>query len=57
LSDDNIQVDHGIAGFVGEMRAIAMKLHTKEQAPKEGKQPAPKPMMPVISGWNFSFSQ
>jgi len=33
-------------GFVGEMRAIAMKLHTREQAPKEGKQPAPKPMMP-----------
>lgn len=27
------------------MRAVAMKLHTREQAPKEGQQEAPKPMM------------
>lgn len=30
------------AGFVGEMRAVAMKLHTREQAPKEGGTDAPK---------------
>lgn len=29
-------------GFVGEMRAVAMKLHTREQAPKEGGVEAPK---------------
>lgn len=29
-------------GFVGEMRAVAMKLHTREQAPKEGGTEAPK---------------
>lgn len=29
-------------GFVNEMRKVAMKLHTKEQAPKEGQQEAPK---------------
>lgn len=37
------------AGFVGEMRAVAMKLHTKEQAPKEGGIEAPKPA--VVGGW------
>ena len=32
-------------GFVnGEMRAAAMKLHTRDQAPKEGQQPAQKPV-------------
>ena len=32
-------------GFLGEMRAYAMKLHTKEQAPKEGQAEEPsKPM-------------
>jgi len=30
-------------GFIAEMRTIAMKLHTKDQAPKEGERPAPKP--------------
>jgi hypothetical protein len=31
-------------GFVKEMRTVAMKLHTREQAPKEGQQQdAPKP--------------
>ena len=35
-------------GFVnGEMRAAAMKLHTRDQAPKEGQQPAQKP----VSAW------
>ncbi len=28
------------AGFVEEMRFVAMKLHTKDQAPKEGGQKA-----------------
>lgn len=33
-----------LAGFINEMRMVAMKLHTKEQAPKEGQaQAAPKP--------------
>lgn len=31
-------------GFVEEMRFVAMKLHTKEQAPKEGQAPAKNPM-------------
>eukprot|EP00959_Pyramimonas_sp_CCMP1952_P299223 6258638-Pyramimonas_sp.AAC.1 len=36
-------------GFVEEMRFVAMKLHTKEQAPKEGEaKPAPQPMKQVI---------
>jgi hypothetical protein len=33
-------------GFIGEMRAVAMKLHTREQAPKEGEAPS-KPMKAV----------
>jgi hypothetical protein len=28
-------------GFINEMRKVAMKLHTKEQAPKEGGKAAP----------------
>lgn len=36
------------AGFVEEMRIVAMKLHTKDQAPKEGEQAAaPKPFPKV----------
>lgn len=35
------------------MRAIAMKLHTKEQAPKEGGVAAPKRNKPVC----YSFGQ
>lgn len=35
-------------GFVMEMRKVAMKLHTKEQAPKEGER-KPPPKMPK---WN-----
>lgn len=34
-------------GFVGEMRAVAMKLHTREQAPKEGGIESPKPKQAV----------
>jgi hypothetical protein len=34
-------------GFIGEMRAVAMKLHTREQAPKEGKQESKQPMSAV----------
>lgn len=30
-----------------EMRAYAMKLHTREQAPREGKAEAPKQQQPV----------
>ena len=36
------------SGFVEEMRFVAMKLHTRDQAPKEGGQPAsPQPMQSV----------
>jgi len=43
-------------GFVEEMRFVAMRLHTKEQAPKEGKKEAPKenPMtkfQPTLEGY------
>lgn len=41
-------------GFVGEMRAVAMKLHTREQAPKEGGTDAPKrnqTWAPTLSGY------
>ena len=38
------------AGFVEEMRFVAMKLHTKDQAPKEGgKEAAPQPFQKVNS--------
>eukprot|EP00882_Tetradesmus_deserticola_P004021 GHRQ01004248.1.p1 GENE.GHRQ01004248.1~~GHRQ01004248.1.p1 ORF type:complete len:263 (+),score=79.28 GHRQ01004248.1:105-893(+) len=43
-----------MTGFVGEMRAVAMKLHTKEQAPKEGGIKAPKPVTawaPTLKGY------
>lgn len=37
------------AGFVEEMRFVAMKLHTKDQAPKEGgKEAAPQPFQKVL---------
>lgn len=39
-------------GFVNEMRMVAMKLHTREQAPKEGQQqaaPQPKAVSTCIS--------
>ena len=36
-------------GFVEEMRFVAMKLHTKDQAPKEGgKEAAPQPFQKVL---------
>lgn len=35
-------------GFINEMRIVAMKLHTRDQAPKEGQQEAPK--QPMVSG-------
>lgn len=37
-------------GFIAEMRTVAMKLHTREQAPKEGqaeRKPESKPMPQV----------
>ncbi len=37
-----------LVGFVEEMRFVAMKLHTKDQAPKEGgKEAAPQPFQKV----------
>jgi hypothetical protein len=35
-------------GFIGEMRAVAMKLHTRDQAPKEGGQKASEKPMPMV---------
>jgi hypothetical protein len=43
-------------GFIGEMRAVAMKLHTRDQAPAEGGQKAsPKPM-PTVRGPRACFA-
>ena len=40
------------AGFVEEMRFVAMKLHTKDQSPKEGgKEAAPQPFQKVGCGY------
>jgi hypothetical protein len=39
----------GPAGFVEEMRIVAMKLHTKDQAPKEGEQKAAEKPFPKVS--------
>lgn len=38
------------AAFLGELRQYAMRLHTREQAPREGKAAAPKPDKPVRIG-------
>lgn len=40
-------------GFIAEMRKVAMKLHTKDQAPKEGGKEAPKqgPWTPTRPGY------
>eukprot|EP00198_Chlamydomonas_reinhardtii_P013246 XP_001702583.1 heme oxygenase [Chlamydomonas reinhardtii] len=40
-------------GFIAEMRKVAMKLHTKDQAPKEGEKEAPKqgPWTPTRPGY------
>ncbi|KAG2492474.1 hypothetical protein HYH03_009139 [Edaphochlamys debaryana] len=41
-------------GFIAEMRKVAMKLHTREQAPKEGGKEAPKqqgPWTPTRPGY------
>ncbi|GFR51806.1 hypothetical protein Agub_g14265 [Astrephomene gubernaculifera] len=41
-------------GFIAEMRKVAMKLHTKEQAPKEGGKETPKnqgPWVPTRKGY------
>ena len=44
-------------GFIGEMRAVAMKLHTRDQAPKEGGQAAsPKPM-PTVRAHGRAWSR
>lgn len=44
-------------GFIGEMRAVAMKLHTKDQAPQEGGQKASsKPMSTVSAGCRAACS-
>ena len=40
------------AGFVEEMRFVAMKLHTKDQSPKEGgKEAAPQPFQKVVCSY------
>ncbi|XP_010687998.2 heme oxygenase 1, chloroplastic [Beta vulgaris subsp. vulgaris] len=39
-------------GFVEEMRAVAMKLHTKEQAPKEGQKVAKGPEEKSPAKWD-----
>jgi len=36
-----------LVAFLEELREYAMKLHTKEQAPAEGKAEAPKDRKPV----------
>ncbi|KAG1672855.1 hypothetical protein FOA52_004659 [Chlamydomonas sp. UWO 241] len=41
-------------GFINDMRRVAMKMHTKDQAPKEGEQkaaPAPKVWAPTRPGY------
>lgn len=35
------------AAFLEELRAYAMALHTREQAPREGKAPSQKPQQAV----------
>jgi len=46
-----------LTGFVNEMRMVAMKLHTREQAPKEGQQQAaPQPKAVSISKPLFALS-
>ena len=46
-----VYIHHGecltAATFLDELRQYAMKLHTREQAPKEGKASAPKNQKPV----------
>ena len=42
------------AGFVEEMRFVAMKLHTKDQAPKEGGKEASKHPMQKVQFGKFS---
>lgn len=37
--------------FLEELRDYSMKLHTKSQAPKEGKAAEPKNQKPVGGGW------
>lgn len=44
------------AAFLDELRAYAMKLHTREQAPREGKAEAPKPAQAVSVGCHPSNS-
>ncbi|CAG9466504.1 unnamed protein product [Pedinophyceae sp. YPF-701] len=38
-------------GFIAEMRTAAMKLHTREQAPKEGQKVAEKPAEQPVKKW------
>ena len=45
---------NGRSGFIEEMRAVAMKLHTKEQAPKEGQKEAKKPEERPVKQWTPS---
>jgi hypothetical protein len=45
---DTKHAQHLAAGFVEEMRIVAMKLHTKDQAPKEGEQKAAEKPFPKV---------
>ena len=41
-------------GFVEEMRSMAMRLHTKEQAPKEGQKEVEAPEQRHVAKWDPS---
>jgi heme oxygenase len=47
LEREPAQQTNAPAGFINEMRMVAMKLHTKEQAPKEGGIESPPKPQPV----------
>ena len=40
------------AGFIAEMRMVAMKLHSKDQSPKEGGKTAVKEVAPVRASFS-----
>ncbi|KAM7268926.1 hypothetical protein ACFE04_011092 [Oxalis oulophora] len=42
-------------GFIDEMRSVAMKLHTREQAPKEGEKEIKEPQEKGVSNWQVNI--
>eukprot|EP00890_Picochlorum_soloecismus_P002508 jgi/Picsp_1/3258/NSC_06098-R1_heme oxygenase 1 len=53
-SETTIAAEEGKPAFLDELRQYAMKLHTREQAPKEGQAKAPKnqkPFAPTKEGY------